>query len=208
MLFRSVRFSQAKNPRNATPWDRYMALALAVRDRMVHRWAETQAEYNRVDAKRVYYLSAEFLLGRALRNNLINTGLEDSMRAVLAELGVDLDALTEQEPDAGLGNGGLGRLAACFLDSLATLGYAAYGYGIRYEFGIFEQRIEHHQQVERPDEWLRAGCPWEICRPEYLVPVRFYGRTEEYRDDHGRWRVRWVDHKQVLGLPYDTPIAG
>ncbi len=203
-----VRFSQGKNPQNATAWDRYMGLALAVRDRMVHRWAETQGEYNRADAKRVYYLSAEFLLGRALRNNLINTGLLDSMRAVLAELGVDLDLLLDQEPDAGLGNGGLGRLAACFLDSLATLGYAAYGYGIRYEFGIFEQRIEHNRQVERPDEWLRVGCPWELCRPEYMVPVRFYGRTEEYRDDHGRWRVRWVDHKQVLGLPYDTPIAG
>jgi len=203
-----VRFSQGKNPVNATAWDRYMALALAVRDRMVHRWAATQAEYNRVDAKRVYYLSAEFLLGRALRNNLINTGLLDAMREVLGELGVELDELGEQEPDAGLGNGGLGRLAACFLDSMATLGYAAYGYGIRYEFGIFEQRIEHNQQVERPDEWLRVGCPWEICRPEYMVAVRFGGRTEEYRDDRGRWRVRWVDHKQVLGLPYDTPIAG
>ncbi|MFO0607744.1 MAG: glycogen/starch/alpha-glucan phosphorylase [Polyangiales bacterium] len=203
-----VRFSQGKNPVNATAWDRYMALALAVRDRMVHRWAATQGEYNRVDAKRVYYLSAEFLLGRALRNNLINTGLLDAMREVLGELGVDLDELGEQEPDAGLGNGGLGRLAACFLDSMATLGYAAYGYGIRYEFGIFEQRIEHNKQVERPDEWLRVGCPWEICRPEYMVAVRFGGRTEEYRDDHGRWRVRWVDHKQVLGLPYDTPIAG
>jgi len=203
-----VRFSQGKNPQNATAWDRYVALALAVRDRMVHRWAETQQTYKRVDAKRVYYLSAEFLLGRALRNNLLNTDLYESMRAVLAELDVDLDELLDQEPDAGLGNGGLGRLAACFLDSLATLGYAAYGYGIRYEFGIFEQRIEHNRQVERPDEWLRFGCPWEICRPEYMVPVRFYGRTEEYRDDHGRWRVRWVDHKQVLGLPYDTPIAG
>jgi starch phosphorylase len=203
-----VRFSQGKNPQNATAWDRYIALALAVRDRMVHRWAETQQMYKRVDAKRVYYLSAEFLLGRALRNNLLNTDLFESMRAVLAELDVDLDELLDQEPDAGLGNGGLGRLAACFLDSLATLGYAAYGYGIRYEFGIFEQRIEHNRQVERPDEWLRFGCPWEICRPEYMVPVRFYGRTEEYRDDHGRWRVRWVEHKQVLGLPYDTPIAG
>ncbi len=203
-----LRFSQGRNVATATPYDRYVALALTVRDRMVHRWATTQQEYSRQDARRVYYLSAEFLLGRALRNNLFNVGLYDRMRAVLAELGLDLDALCEEEPEPGLGNGGLGRLAACFLDSLATLGYAAYGYGIRYEFGIFEQRIRHNQQVEAPDEWLRVGCPWEICRPEYMVPVRFYGRTEEYRDDAGRWRVRWVDGRQVLGLPYDTPIAG
>jgi starch phosphorylase len=203
-----VNFSQGKLPHMATAHDRYVSLALAVRDRLVRRWSATQEEYYRTDPKRVYYLSAEFLLGRALRNNLLNTGIYDEMARVLAELGLDLGEMIEREPEPGLGNGGLGRLAACFLDSLATMGYPAYGYGIRYEFGIFEQRIEGGQQVEHPDEWLKFGNPWELIRPEYTVPVRFYGRSEEYRDDQGRWRHRWVEGTQVIGVPYDTPIAG
>ncbi len=203
-----VNFSQGKLPHMATALDRYTSLALALRDRLVHRWSATQEEYSRADPKRVYYLSAEFLLGRALRNNLLNTGTYETLARVLADLGLDLADVIETEPEPGLGNGGLGRLAACFLDSLATMGYPAYGYGIRYEFGIFEQRIEGGQQVERPDEWLKFGNPWEFIRPEYAVPVRFYGRSEEYRDDHGRWRSRWVDGTQVVGVPYDTPIAG
>jgi glycogen phosphorylase len=203
-----VNFSQGKLPHMATAHDRYVSLALAVRDRLVQRWSATQETYYQRDPKRVYYLSAEFLLGRALRNNLLSTGVYDEMAAVLAELGMDLTDMIETEPEPGLGNGGLGRLAACFLDSLATLGYAAYGYGIRYEFGIFEQRIEAGKQVEHPDEWLKFGNPWELIRPEYTVPVRFYGRAEEYRDDQGRWRHRWVDGTQVIGVPYDTPIAG
>jgi starch phosphorylase len=207
-FFDHVRFSQGKHPRTATPNDLFVSLALTVRDRLVQRWSTTQEAYYREDAKRVYYLSAEFLLGRALRNNLYNVGIYDEVKALLARHHLDLDAVLEQERDAGLGNGGLGRLAACFLDSLATMGYPAYGYGIRYEFGIFEQRIENGFQVEHPDEWLRYGTPWELVRPEYIVPVHFYGRTEEYRDDQGRWRIRWVDGTEVIGVPYDTPIAG
>ncbi len=203
-----VQYSQGKHPGSATVYDRFNALALMVRDRLVHRWQATAAAYYRADAKRVYYLSAEFLLGRALRNNLMAVGLLDDVREVLAELNVDLDELLEQEPDAGLGNGGLGRLAACFLDSLATLGYPAYGYGIRYEFGIFEQRIEAGWQVERPDEWLRFGNPWEIVRPEYTATVGFGGHVEDHADSDGRWGVRWVPAVKLMGVPYDTPIAG
>ncbi|MEZ4405391.1 MAG: glycogen/starch/alpha-glucan phosphorylase [Polyangiales bacterium] len=203
-----VQYSQGKHPSSATVYDRFNALALMVRDRLVQRWQATAAAYYRADAKRVYYLSAEFLLGRALRNNLMAVGLLDDVREVLAELNVDLDELLDQEPDAGLGNGGLGRLAACFLDSLATLGYPAYGYGIRYEFGIFEQRMEAGWQVERPDEWLRFGNPWEIVRPEYTAIVGFGGHVEEHLDADGKWGVRWVPAVKLMGVPYDTPIAG
>jgi starch phosphorylase len=180
----------------------------AVRDRMMRRWIQTQQGYYRSDAKRVYYLSMEFLMGKALEANLINTGLYDTMREALAGLGLDLKEMFDEEPDAGLGNGGLGRLAACFLDSMATLSLPAHGYGIRYEFGIFEQEIRDGYQVEKPEEWLRFGNPWEIPRFDYLVPVNFFGRTERYTDDKGRQRVRWVDTRRVLGMAYDTPIAG
>ncbi len=204
----NLRLSRGKHESTATAYDRYLALARTVRDRIAARWIETHWAYHLADPKRVYYLSAEFLLGRSLRNNLQSVGLLDEARQALGELGVNLDDLEELEPDAGLGNGGLGRLAACFLDSLATLGYPAYGYGIRYEFGIFEQRFESGWQVERPDEWLRFGNPWEIVRPEYTVSVGFGGHTEEWYDAHGVWRVRWVPGVRVLGVPYDTPIAG
>ncbi len=203
-----VQFSLGKFPASATVHDRYIAVALTVRDRLVQRWMQTAQAYNEADPRRVNYLSAEFLLGRTLRNNLQAVGIWDDMRAVMAEAGLDLADLIEQEPDAGLGNGGLGRLAACFLDSLATLGYPAYGYGIRYEFGIFEQAMENGWQVERPDEWLRFGNPWEIVRPEYTVPVGFSGHTEEFLDHQGQWRVRWVPSVRLVGVPYDTPIAG
>jgi len=203
-----LQFSQGKDEHSATALDRYMAVAGAVRDRMMRRWLQTQQAYYRSDAKRVYYLSLEFLMGKALENNLINLGLLDNMKAALSQLGLDLEDLYAQEPDAGLGNGGLGRLAACFLDSMATLALPATGYGIRYEFGIFDQEIREGWQVERPEEWLRFGNPWEIPRPEYQVPVRFYGRTEKIPDPSGEPRVRWVDTRHVLGMPYDTPIAG
>ncbi len=203
-----LQYSQAKDEHTATALDRYFAVAYAVRDRMVRRWIQTQQTYYRRDAKRVYYLSLEFLMGRALENNLLNLGIYDPMRAALKDLGLDLADLLAQEPDAGLGNGGLGRLAACFLDSLATLSYPAYGYGIRYEFGIFDQEIRNGYQVERPEEWLRFGNAWEIARPEYVVPVPFYGRTEHGTDEAGRLKVRWVDTRHVLGMPYDVPIAG
>ncbi|BDG10657.1 glycogen/starch/alpha-glucan phosphorylase [Anaeromyxobacter paludicola] len=203
-----LQYSQAKDEHTATALDRYFAVAYAVRDRMMRRWVQTQQTYYRSDTKRVYYLSLEFLMGKALENNLINLGLRDSMRDALASLGLELDDLLAQEPDAGLGNGGLGRLAACFLDSLATLQYPAYGYGIRYEFGIFDQELRNGWQVERPEEWLRFGNAWEIPRPEYEVPVHFFGRTEHFVDEHGKHRVRWVDTRKVLGMPYDTPVAG
>jgi len=203
-----LQFSQGEDEHSATALDRYFAVAYAVRDRMMRRWIQTQQAYYRSDAKRVYYLSMEFLLGKALEANLINTGLYDTMREALAGLGLDLEEVFDEEPDAGLGNGGLGRLAACFLDSMATLSLPAHGYGIRYEFGIFEQEIRDGYQVEKPEEWLRFGNPWEIPRFDYLVPVSFYGRTEHFTDEKGRHRVRWVDTRRVLGMAYDTPIAG
>jgi starch phosphorylase len=201
-------YSQGKALATATAHDRYMSLAYMVRDRLVRRWIETQKTYHDQDAKKVYYLSAEFLLGRALANNLISLGIYEDCKSVLAQIGVSLADLLEQEPDAGLGNGGLGRLAACFLDSMATLGLPGYGYGIRYQFGIFEQVLRGGAQVEKPEEWLKHGNPWEIVRPERSVRVDFFGRTEHYYDEHGAWRARWVDTQSVVGMPYDTPIAG
>jgi starch phosphorylase len=203
-----LQFTQGKDEHSATALDRFLAVAGTVRDRLMRRWVQTQQGYYKSDAKRVYYLSLEFLMGRALENNLLNLGLLDPMREALAALGISLDELFDQEPDAGLGNGGLGRLAACYLDSMATLALPAYGYGIRYEFGIFDQEIRDGWQVERPEEWLRYGNPWEIARPEYVVPVSFYGRTEHYTDEQGRHRVRWTDCRHVLGMPYDVPVAG
>src|SRR5256714_5415522 len=185
-----------------------MSLALTVRDRLIERWISTQQRYYKKDAKRVYYLSAEFLMGRALANNLINLGLYDTARDAMKMLNLDLGDVLEQEVDAGLGNGGLGRLAACYLDSMATLDIPGYGYGIRYEFGMFDQDIKDGWQVEKHEEWLRLGNPWEISRPEYGVPVRFGGHVEEHTDDHGRLRVRWIGGEQVVGMPFDTPIAG
>ena len=203
-----VQFSQGKDEHTATALDRYLALAYSVRDRLMKRWIETQQAYYRADSKRVYYLSLEFLMGKALENNLINLGLYGGVRDALAEVGVSIADLFGQERDAGLGNGGLGRLAACYLDSMATLALPAHGYGIRYEYGIFDQDIRDGWQVETPEEWLRFGNPWEVARPEYEVPVSFYGRTVHGHDERGRYRVRWSDARHVLGTPYDTPIAG
>jgi starch phosphorylase len=203
-----VRFTRAKDPATATPFDRYYALALAARDRLVQRWIDTQRTYYANDVKRAYYLSAEFLLGRAMIANLQALDIYDDVKLVLAEMGADLDELAEQEPDAGLGNGGLGRLAACFLESMATLGLPGQGYGIRYEFGIFEQAIRNGYQVERADEWLKFGNPWEVGRPEYTVPVGFGGTTMHVPNERGGFRVHWEPKSHVLGVPYDTPIAG
>ena len=203
-----LQYSQGKDEHTATPMDRYFAAAHTVRDRMMRRWIQTQQTYYKKDAKRIYYLSLEFLMGRLMENNLINLGLHQNMKAALSDLGLNLTDLLGQEHDAGLGNGGLGRLAACFLDSMATLALPAYGYGIRYEFGIFDQEIHNGYQVERPEEWLRFGCAWEIPRPEAQVPIRLYGRTEQFTDEQGRHRVRWVDGRKVMGMPYDVPVAG
>src|SRR6266446_6203650 len=200
-------YSLAKDQYSATELDRYMSLALTVRDRLIERWISTQQRYYKKDAKRVYYLSAEFLMGRALSNNLINLGMYDVARDAMKMLNLELADVLEQEVDAGLGNGGLGRLAACFLDSMATLDIPGYGYGIRYEFGMFDQEIKDGWQIRSPDEWLRFGNPWEMPRPEYWVPVGFGGHTEEH-SDHGRLKVHWAPEEQVIGVAYDTPIAG
>lgn len=204
----NLLYLQGRTLETATQHDLFRALAYTVRDRLVRRWSETQATYYQKDAKRVYYLSAEFLIGRLLHSNLTNLGMFEDFQAIMQELGLDLSDILEQENDAGLGNGGLGRLAACFLDSMATLALPGQGYGIRYEFGIFEQKIENGYQVEKPDQWLKHGNPWEIARPEYTVTVRFGGRTEAYMDSDQRYRIRWVDSKDVLGVAHDTPMAG
>ncbi|HEX2574294.1 MAG TPA: glycogen/starch/alpha-glucan phosphorylase [Polyangia bacterium] len=201
-------YSLAKDQYSATVRDCFISLALTVRDQLTARWIAAQQRYYKKDAKRVYYLSAEFLLGRALTNNLINLGLYETAREAMRMAGIDFDEIAEQEFDAGLGNGGLGRLAACFLDSLATLAMPGYGYGIRYEFGMFDQELKNGYQVERPDEWLRFGNPWEVARPEYAVPVHFGGHVEERLDEKKHLRAHWLDTEQVLGVPYDMPIAG
>ncbi|HZO13280.1 MAG TPA: glycogen/starch/alpha-glucan phosphorylase, partial [Polyangiaceae bacterium] len=203
-----LQFTRSKDLRSATLLDVCFALAHTMRDRLVQRWMKTQRTYEERDPKRVYYLSAEFLLGRFLANNLINLGLYELAERGLREYGIELGDVLEQEPDPGLGNGGLGRLAACYLDSMATLELPGYGYGIRYEFGIFRQEIKNGWQVERPDEWLRFGQPWEIARPERAVEVRFGGWVESGIDQSGRYLPRWVGGERLLGVPYDYPIAG
>lgn len=186
----------------------YKALALAVRDRLMERWKNTRYAHIESDCKRVYYLSLEFLMGRTLGNAMLNLGIADAASQALHDLGIRLEDLAEAEIDAGLGNGGLGRLAACFLDSCATLQLPVMGYGIRYEYGMFRQRIVNGRQVEEPDHWLRDGNPWEIERPEYTQRVRYGGRSEIYMTAAGVYRVRWVDTRDVLAVPYDIPVPG
>ena len=202
-------YVQGKFPAIATKNDFYMALAYTVRDRQLHRWINTVETYFKQKEPRVVcYLSAEFLLGPRLGNSLINLGIYDQVLQAVEESGLDLKELLEQEAEPGLGNGGLGRLAACYLDSLATLEIPAIGYGIRYEFGIFSQEIQDGWQLEIADKWLRLGDPWEIPRPEAAVEVGFGGRTEAYTDDHGRYRVRWIPAQVVKGVPHDMAILG
>jgi starch phosphorylase len=200
--------NQGTFPTLATLNDYYLALAYTVRDMMLRHWVSTAATYTAQRARTVCYFSAEYLLGAHLGNNLINLGIHDQVRAAIEELGLDFDLLLEQEPEPGLGNGGLGRLAACFIDSLATLEIPTLAYGIRYEFGMFQQAIVDGWQVEKTDKWLTFGNPWEIPRPEWAVEVKLGGRTEQYADDSGRLRVRWMPSKIVNGVPYDTPILG
>jgi starch phosphorylase len=201
-------YMQGKFAKLATLTDYYMALAYTVRDLMLRRWVTTAATYTAVRARTVCYLSAEYLIGPHLGNNLINLGIYDEVREAVAELGLDFDTLLAQEPEPGLGNGGLGRLAACFIDSLATLEIPTLAYGIRYEFGIFHQDIVDGWQVEKTDKWLTLGHPWDIARPEWAVEVKLGGYTERYTDDLGRLRVHWVAAKTVNGVPYDTPVLG
>jgi len=204
----NLLYVQGKTPALATNHDYYMALAYTVRDRLLHRWISTTTAYTKQGSRTVAYLSAEFLMGPHLGNNLVNLGIYKEVCQVIGELGLDFEQLLGLEDEPGLGNGGLGRLAACFLDSMATLEIPAIGYGIRYEFGIFQQEITDGWQVEKTDKWLRFGNPWEIARPEWAVEVKLGGYTERYTDEHGRARVRWVPHKIVNGVPYDTPILG
>jgi len=203
-----LQYSLSKDQYTATQRDLYLALALAARDRLIERWIQTQQGYYKADVKRVYYLSAEYLMGRVLLQNLLNLGIYEETRRAMEELAIDLEALAAEEPDMGLGNGGLGRLAACFLDSLATLEIPAMGYGIRYEFGIFDQEIRNLQQVELPENWLRYGTPWEIAHPEVIFTVHFYGRVKQTRLPDGGFKSEWVDTSDVVGIPHDIPIPG
>jgi glycogen phosphorylase len=195
-------------PQAASDEEFFIAVAYSVRDRILERWLATRERYRNEDVRMVCYLSAEFLLGPHLANNLLNLDLEAPVRQAVAELDRDLDLIMEHEPEPGLGNGGLGRLAACYLDSMATLGIPAIGYGIRYEFGIFQQQIRDGWQVELTDHWLLHGNPWEIRRPDEGVEVGFGGSTEGWHDSTGKYRVRWVPASIVRGIPYDTPILG
>nr|ASZ80181.1 glycogen phosphorylase [Harmonia axyridis] len=201
---RHLHYTLVKDRNVATPRDYYFALAHTVRDHLVSRWIRTQQYYYEKDPKRVYYLSLEFYMGRSLSNTMINVGIQSPVDEALYQLGLDIEELEDIEEDAGLGNGGLGRLAACFLDSMATLGMAAYGYGIRYEYGIFNQKIVNGEQKEEPDDWLRFGNPWEKARPEYMIPVNFFGNVI----DSPKGGRQWVNTQVVFALPYDNPIPG
>jgi starch phosphorylase len=201
-------YSMGKDPITATHRDWFHTTAYAVRERLIERWMETMRSYYQSDAKRVYYLSMEFLTGRLLSNALLNMGFYEECREALSDLELDIDRIRELETDAALGNGGLGRLAACFLDSLATLRLPGYGYGIRYEYGMFNQRIENGYQIEHPDNWLRYGNPWEFPRPEVLFPVKFGGRVVQFKDEEGLTRFHWIDTEDVMAMAFDTPVPG
>ena len=203
-----LTYSISKYTTLATTRDWYEIAARTARDRMVERWMSTMQTYYGTDPKRVYYLSLEFLVGRTFSNAVLNLGLREEFKKALYELGQNIEEINEVEFDAGLGNGGLGRLAACFLDSMATLELPCYGYGIRYEYGMFHQKIEDGQQVEHPDNWLRYGNPWEFPRPEVLYPVKFYGRVVEFRHEDGTMRHHWVDAEEIMAMAYDTPVPG
>ncbi len=204
----NLYYIQGRIPALATPTDWYMALAYTVRDRAMYDWITSFTRMRKEDIKIVGYLSAEFLIGPQLGNNLLNLGIREPVKNALAELELDLDVLIGQEPEPGLGNGGLGRLAACYMDSLATLRVAAIGYGIRYEFGLFHQEIRDGWQVEKTDKWLHFGNPWEICHPEISYFVNGGGHTERYHDEAGTLRVRWIPDHVVKGVAHDTLVAG
>ena len=202
----NLYYVQGRLPELATRNDWYMAVAYTARDRMLEKYIRALKGLWDPKVKLASYLSAEFLMGPHLGNNLLNLGLTDQTRDAVKELGLDLDDLLAQEEEPGLGNGGLGRLAACYMDSLASLNVPAIGYGIRYEFGIFDQEIRDGWQVEKTDKWLRLGNPWELCRPETSYYVNFGGHTEQHRDDKGRFRIRWIPDRVVKGIAYDTPV--
>jgi len=207
-FFENIEYRLGKDKYNSSEEDKFMSLAIALRDRIIERWLKTQEEFHKTKAKRVYYLSLEFLIGKLFESNMLNLGLQDEIRKATDEMGLNIEELMECEPDAGLGNGGLGRLAACFMDSMATLGIPAHGYGIRYDYGIFKQKIVNGNQVESPDAWFDKGDPWEFVRPEYTVKIHLFGRTHMFRDKNGKLRIEWTDTKDVLAKPYDIPVAG
>jgi len=203
-----LTFSLAHDLPTATKRDWWLATSKAIQDRIILRMIATMAVHNLEDVRRVYYLSLEFLMGRLFNNAIYSVGLHKETEQALQELGLDLENLRGEEYDMGLGNGGLGRLAACFLDSLATLDYPAVGYGIHYEFGLFRQEFSNGRQIELPDDWMRFGTPWEIVRPEFTQMVELYGHVENVFDDKGNYVPRWVNTKKIIGIPYDIPIAG
>ncbi len=207
-ILRHLKYTLARDKTTATRRDWWIATAMAVRDRLLERFIQTMGAHNEQNVRRVYYLSLEYLMGRLLVSNLHNTGLYATAVAATESLGLDFETLRNAEEDMGLGNGGLGRLAACFLDSLATHDYPAIGYGIHYEFGVFKQEFVHGHQMEHPDNWIIFGDPWEIVRPEYTIRVQLYGEVVQEFDDRGHSRPRWVNAKTILGVPYDTPVAG
>ena len=202
-----LKYNQDADVYHTTEEGRYQAIAYAIRDRIIHQWDLSRKTQRQNHSKRIYYLSLEFLMGRAMSNNIINLGIEKEVKDALKSLGYDYEELENVEPDAGLGNGGLGRLAACFMDSLATLELPAYGYGIRYNYGIFRQQIKNGYQVEQPDNWLKDGNPWELKRPDLVYPVYFGGEVKQLREN-GRDIFKWVPSELVNGMAYDTPIVG
>ncbi len=208
LILRHLTSTLARHAASATPRDWWIATSLAVRDTICERMIATQSVHNSVNARRVYYFSMEYLMGRLFESNLLATGLEEPVKEALKSLKVDFQDVREAEVDMGLGNGGLGRLASCFLDSLATLDYPALGYGINYEFGLFKQEIVDGSQTEHPDRWMLFGSPWEIVRPEFIQEVKLFGRVVNIFDDHGNYRPKWVDTRSILGVPHDIPIAG
>ncbi len=203
-----LKYNLAKDDENFNLLDGFQGISFSIRDRLIERWIETQKQYAHKNPKRVYYLSLEFLMGRLLGNNVSNLGITDETKKAMEDLGLDFEDIEDKEIDAGLGNGGLGRLAACFLDSMATMELPAIGYGIRYEFGIFMQKIVNGHQQEVPEQWLTNGNPWEIERPEYQYRVKFFGYSEDYADENGVWRKRWVDTDDVVAIAYDIPVPG
>ena len=203
-----IEHGLGKDPAYSSTFDHYLGLSYTLRDKLMERWVKTQRSYYKRDVKRVYYLSLEFLTGRTLGNSMVNLGIEDKCTRAMESMGQRMEDIREAEWDAGLGNGGLGRLAACFLDSMATLGIPAYGYGIRYEYGIFYQKIENGYQLESPDNWLRYGNPWEIGRPNHLFPIHFYGRVSQYTDPKGNLRNEWTGTEDIMAMACDTPIPG
>ncbi|MDR8391527.1 glycogen/starch/alpha-glucan phosphorylase [Aliifodinibius sp. S!AR15-10] len=201
-------YTLAKDKYSSTEWDIYRSVVISVMDRLHDRWIDTQQTYYKQDVKRVYYLSMEYLIGRLLDSMLINLGMQEEAAQAFEEMGLDYDKIREVEVDAGLGNGGLGRLAACYLDSMATLGIPSIGYGIRYDYGIFDQEIEDGWQIEKADLWLQYGYPWSLVRPKVEYPVQFYGESVSHMGDDGELHFEWKNTHDVLAVAYDTPVPG